>query len=288
MWGFYFLEEKIINIKEVLDKGKKILDEKNIDESGMKVRMLLSYLLGVSKEYVMVHIDSDVDKKVEDLFFENIEKIGKGYPIQYITKSQAFMDIDFYVDENVLITQPDTETLVYKALELIKDKSDMKILDLCTGSGAIVVSLANKNKNQKYFASDISDKALDVAKKNAKRLGVDIVFIKSDLFKNIKNQKFDLIVSNPPYIESKTINTLAKEVQMEPMIALDGGEDGLDFYRKIIAEGKNYLNENGVLLLEIGYNQKESVERLFVDNGYKNVECIKDLGNNDRVMKGNI
>ena len=195
-----------------------------------------------------------------------------------------FYGFDFYVDENVLIPQPDTEVLVLQTINIIKqyENRNIKVLDLCTGSGAIAISTAKAFENQavQVYASDISDKALEVAKKNSKKNDVHINFINSNMFENI-DEKFDIIVSNPPYIETETIKKLSKDVQQEPNIALDGGFDGLEFYKIIASEYEKYLNDNGTLLLEIGYNQKQSVTELFRN---RNVECIKDLAQNDRVI----
>lgn len=195
------------------------------------------------------------------------------------------MGLVFYVDENVLIPQPDTEILVESVIQIVNslNKKDIKILDLCTGSGAIGVSLGKNLQKAKIFASDISTAAIEVAKRNSKSNNVEIEFIKSDLFESI-NDKFNMIVSNPPYIETRSIEGLSNEVKNEPFIALDGGKDGLDFYRKIISEAPNYLSENGYLAVEIGYNQREAVEKLLITHGYKNIYSKKDLAGLDRII----
>lgn len=201
---------------------------------------------------------------------------------------QEFMKLKFYVDNRVLIPQPDTEILVENVISIVENiqkdcQKEIKILDLCTGSGIIGVCLKKNLQNVKVHASDISECALDVAKKNSIQNNVDISFIKSDLFDNI-NEKFDVIVSNPPYIESSTLEGLSMEVKNEPKIALDGGKDGLDFYRKIIKEAPNFLNKSGYLSLEIGYNQKDAVEKLLKTYKYKDIQIKKDLSNIDRVI----
>lgn len=220
-----------------------------------------------------------------------MKKFGRlvnGEPIQYITNMQEFMKLKFYVDNRVLIPQPDTEILVENVISIVENiqkdcQKEIKILDLCTGSGIIGVCLKKNLQNVKVHASDISECALDVAKKNSIQNNVDISFIKSDLFDNI-NEKFDVIVSNPPYIESSTLEGLSMEVKNEPKIALDGGKDGLDFYRKIIKEAPNFLNKSGYLSLEIGYNQKDAVEKLLKTYKYKDIQIKKDLSNIDRVI----
>ena len=197
------------------------------------------------------------------------------------------MKLNFIVTKDVLIPQPDTEILVEEVINIAKKIENPTILDLCTGSGAIAISLAKNIANSKITATDISKKALEIAKQNAKYNGVlnTIDFIESNLFSKVKNEKFDIIVSNPPYIPTEEIPSLPKDVQQEPKIALDGGKDGLDFYRKIYKNGFEYLNRQGFLCVEIGYNQREKVKKIIDDQKrYVETYCIKDLCQNDRVI----
>ena len=232
-----------MTVQEALNQGKKFLTEKNIDEASLITRMLLSFVLKCKKEELLIKQDEDIQEGQEKKFLDGIEKISKGYPIQYITHLKEFMGMDFYVDENVLVPRSDTEVLVDEVISLAKEDSKKDILELCTGSGAIAVSLAKYIENVNLTATDISNGALEVAKKNEERLldKKKIVFIQSNIFENIKN-KYDIIVSNPPYIKHNVIKDYSLEY--EPQIALDGGEDGLDFYRIIIEEGYKYLNKD--------------------------------------------
>ncbi len=275
-----------MNIEEILRKEINNLKQNNIENSTLKAKILLANILNVKKEYLLIHSEEEV-KQEDKIKYENcIKELIKGKPLQYITNKQEFMGLNFYVDENVLIPQPDTEILVEKAIEIAETTQKNKILDMCTGSGCIAISLAKKINNAQITAVDISNSALNVANKNAINNNVEkkIKFINSDIFNNIE-EKFDIIVSNPPYIETETINKLEIEVQNEPHLALDGGIDGLKFYKTIANNAFKYLNENGYLLLEIGYNQQNSVTQLLQDIGkYKNIETVKDLGGNYRVV----
>ncbi|MBR3882636.1 MAG: peptide chain release factor N(5)-glutamine methyltransferase [Clostridia bacterium] len=278
-------------IKEVLKTAIERLKNKNIEDASMKVKMILSDTLNKEKEYLLVHDQDELDEDILKVFDERLNKLISGKPIQYILNKQDFMGLHFYVDENVLIPQPDTENLVEEVIKISKtlkmSKEQLKVLDMCTGSGAIAVSLSKYVDKALIYASDISINALDVAKKNAKSNSLDITFIHSDLFNDIEiSNQFDIIVSNPPYIETEVIKSLSKEVQEEPIIALDGGKDGLDFYREIIKCAKEYLIKDGYLALEIGYDQKDSVIKLLQDNDYKNIYSKKDLSGNDRVVVG--
>lgn len=274
-------------IKDAIRKGMITLKTNNIEEPNLKSRLLMQYILNKSRQYLLTHDNEELTKTQEKAYFENIEKISKGIPLQHITHSQEFMKMNFYVNEDVLIPRPDTEILVEEVINICKKKRNVKILDMCTGSGVIAISLAKYIKNSEITAVDISPSALRVAKLNAKNNEVEdkITFIESDLFQNIKKEKYDIIVSNPPYIKKEVIKLLDKEVQKEPYIALDGGKDGLDFYRKIINQGFEYLKFNGYLCLEIGYNQKEEViDIINSEEKYSNVYAKKDLAGNDRII----
>lgn len=274
-----------MKIKEVLENGIIKLRENNIEEANLKARILLSNILKKPKEYLISHDDENID---ETEFFTKIKMLIQNVPIQYITNNQEFMRLNFYVDENVLIPQPDTEILVEEVINLAQERENLRILDLCTGSGCIAISLAKFIKKANLTAIDISNKAIQVAKLNAEKNLVhnNIKFIETDMFKNIEQQsKFDFIVSNPPYINTKTIDVLSKEVQQEPKIALDGGEDGLKFYREIANNAFKYLKKDGYLCLEIGYDQKEEVIELLMKTGeYKDIYSKKDLSENDRII----
>ena len=278
-------------IKEVLKSSIEEINKLNIEDASMKVKMLLSDILGKEKEYLLIHDNEELSQDVLDNFYAKLNRLKDEEPIQYILNKQEFMGFEFYVDENVLIPQPDTEILVEEVVDISKkinnNLNELRVLDMCTGSGAIAISLSKLIENASVSASDISDGALNVAKENAIKNSVNIEFYKSDLFNDIsKNVKFDIIVSNPPYIQTEVIKGLSKEVQSEPFIALDGGEDGLVFYREIIKNAKDYIIEDGYLALEIGYDQKESVTNLLRENGYKNIYSKTDLAGNDRVVVG--
>ena len=276
-----------MTIRETIRKGMIILKNNNITEPNIKARLIMQYVLNKPREYLLVYDKSILMLRQEVNYFKAIKKLCQGIPIQHITHRQEFMKMTFYVDENVLIPRQDTETLVEEVIKISKKIGAKKILDLCTGSGAIAVSLAKYIEKSQITAVDISKKALNVAKMNAKNNEVEnkITFVESDLFNNIKKEKYDIIVSNPPYIKKEVLKSLDKEVQKEPKIALDGGYDGLDFYRKIINKAEEYLKFNGYLCFEIGYDQKEDVEDLLKnEEKYTNIQCIKDLCDNDRVI----
>lgn len=276
-----------MEIKQAIIEAIKKLKENNIEDSVNIAKILMSYTINKPKEYLIVNDKEILSDEILEKYNKNINKIKDGYPLQYITKNQEFMKLKFFVNEDVLIPQPDTEILVEKVLEIYKKEyreRTIKILDLCTGSGAIAISIKKYLDNAEVIATDISDNALEVAEKNAKINNVEIKFIKSDMFENI-DDKYDIIVSNPPYIEKDILKTLPKDVQYEPTLALDGGTDGLDFYREIAQNAHKHIKINGYLALEIGYNQKTSViEILKKEEKYKNIIAIKDLANNDRVI----
>ncbi len=271
-----------MKINEILEKTIIKLKEKNIEDATTKARRLLAFVLNEKKEYLITHNDCDLQTEQQKQFEQYINEIINGKPIQYILGYQEFMEINFFVNENVLIPQPDTEILVEKTIEIATKINQPQILDLCTGSGAIAISLSKNLQDAIITASDISIDAINIAKHNDTENKIQ--FIKSNLFENI-NEKFDILVSNPPYIKTEEIKTLSKEVQNEPFIALDGGEDGLYFYKEIIKNAHNYLKKNGYLCLEIGDDQRQDVIKLINKVKYYNeIKTYKDLAGNDRVI----
>lgn len=276
-----------MKIKEALYSAVEKLKSNKVDEPIIKARILLAYVLQVEKEYLIIHSEEEVDNLLIDKYNDKVKELIMGKPIQYITHHQEFMKLDFYVDENVLIPRADTEILVEEVIANCNrnPEKSFEILDLCTGSGAIGVSLGKYIKNSNITCTDISESALKIANKNAKVNGVEnIEFVHSDMFDKIE-KRFDIIVSNPPYIRKDVIVNLDKEVQNEPHIALDGGIDGLDFYRIIVNEAENYLKVGGLLLLEIGYDQKDDLLNLINHTCiYKDVYSKKDLYGHDRIV----
>ncbi len=257
--------------------------------------LVLCKLLDVDKSYVYTYGERQVSKEVEDEFLQLMRKRAEGYPIQYILGEREFMGLDFYLEEGVLVPRPDTETLVEYIIEYVKrryENKTIKLLDIGVGSGAISLSIAHYCKDVFVYGIDISDIALKVAKINKQRLNLSNVnFYKGDLFKALEGLNlegaFEIIASNPPYISKEEIETLDMTVKdFEPRLALDGGEDGLDFYRKITPESKKFLKNNGLLIYEIGYNQGEDVVDILISEGFKEVSVLKDLQGLDRVVFG--
>ena len=278
-----------MTIKELLKNGTTILKGNDFVDSNVISKQLLCKTLNKNNQYILVHQEEEIDELSCKRFGEYIDEIVNGKPLQYITNSQEFMGYDFFVNESVLIPQPDTEIIVQACINICSDllitKKKIRILDLCTGSGAIAISLdkiLNKDNNIDIYASDISQAALEVARFNNEKLLANVKFIQSDMFDNIKD-KYDIIISNPPYIATNIINSLPKDVQSEPHLALDGGVNGLKFYQIIEKEGISHLDVGGYLCLEIGYDQAKEVKEIF-DKNYEKIRVIKDLGNNDRCI----
>ncbi|AUN12952.1 N5-glutamine S-adenosyl-L-methionine-dependent methyltransferase [[Clostridium] sordellii] len=280
-----------MTIREILIKYMEKLSSIS-DTPKLDTEILLQKALGdVDRLYIQLNLDKKLSDEELKCFNEMINDRLNGRPIAYIVKNREFMALDFYVEEGVLIPRPDTEPLVEEVIELSKGMKDVTIVDIGTGSGAISVSLAKYIKNSYVYSLDISDKALSIGKKNAVNNEVDdkIEFIKSDVFTGIKdrNLKLDIIVSNPPYIKKEDIKTLHTQVKdYEPYIALEGGEDGLDFYRTITEESLKYLKSNGILAFEVGHDQANDVCTIMKNHGYKKIYTKKDLQGIDRVVIG--
>lgn len=278
-----------MNIREAIKTGMNMLKEKNIEDATLKSKMIMENVLGQNRQYIIVNDLNQLDYEQEKEYFFEIEKLLENNPIEYITNKKEFMNLELYVNQDVLIPRQDTEILVEEVINIFQNikAENIQILDMCTGSGAIAIALAKNVEKCIVDAVDISSGALEVVKKNIVKNKVEgrVNIINSDLFSKVPNKKYNLIVSNPPYIERNVIENLDKQVQKEPIIALDGGEDGLDFYKKIINKASSYLESNGYLCFEIGYNQKNEVQNLLSNSGkYQNIYCKKDLCGNDRVI----
>lgn len=271
--------------KEALD----MLKNAGFDEYDSDVSLLFQYVTGIDRNGLFIKskdiIDDSTYAKLKDVLNKRLTHI----PVQHITNNQCFMGYDFFVNENVLVPRFDTEILVDAVLKALKKVSatNLDVLDICTGSGCIIISLILMNNMINGTATDISEKALEVANVNKEKLGVNnLKLINTDLVNGI-NEKYDVIVSNPPYIETKVIETLTEEVKNhDPMLALDGGDDGLIFYRRLADEAIPLLKDDGFMAVEIGYNQGTAVKELFEKAGLNNVEVIKDYAHLDRVVIG--
>lgn len=276
-----------MTIMEAIKKGMIELKNSNIESPKLKSRLLMQFTLNKPRQYVIVNDMEELNENQRKKYFDAILKMKKGIPLEHITHQKEFMKLNFFVDENVLIPRQDTEILVEEVIKIAQKTNAKKILDLCTGSGAIAVSLAKYLPEVEITAVDISNEALKIAKKNAISNQVEnqITFISSDMFTNLNDEKFDIIVSNPPYIKRNVIESLDEEVKKEPYIALDGGEDGLYFYKKIIKESYQYLKYGGYLCLEIGFDQKiDVIELIENEEKFENTYSKKDLYDNDRVI----
>lgn len=278
---------------EMIKLGASRLMKAHCMDPHLDAELLYYYLTGADKVELFLKAREPVDDEIKDQYFDLISKREKRIPLQHITGTQEFMGLTFYVDPNVLIPRQDTETLVEGAAKMIRGDNERirrrlnwKVLDLCCGSGAIGISLARLCENVKVFASDYSKEALKVAKKNAIRNRVKIKFSYGDLYRAIGKKRYDMIVSNPPYIKSHMIPILQDEVKShEPMMALDGGKDGLEFYRKIISEAPEHLKKQGVLALEIGHDQAAEVCGLIKKtSAFTMAHVVKDLVGHDRVV----
>lgn len=280
-------------IGELLIDGNKILKEANIDTYILDTQLLLGKVLGKVKLYLITNKEEEVSKFKEREFYSLIEKRKNKMPISYILKTTEFMGLDLHVEEGVLIPRGDTEILVEETLKFMDEDKEYEVCDLCCGSGAIGISIAHFRENTKVDLIDYYDVPEKVTKRNIvkQKLSNRAKFIKSDLLNEVINQqkKYDILVSNPPYIKEEVIDTLMEDVKdYEPHTALSGGNDGLDFYRRIVDDSDKILKENGILAFEIGHDQGEEVSNLMIEKGYKNVRVVKDLAGLDRVVIGNI
>ena len=290
-------------IKELINIGTKQLEDAGVADAAIDARELYCYMQGIDRTALVLRWQDELQDNQCETYFDLIAKRAARVPLQHITGTQEFMGLTFEVNDKVLIPRQDTETMVEDALELMEKrtlrgqeytdslKKGGDVLDLCCGSGAIGISIAKLAKGARVTCSDISSEALETAKKNAALNGCKSVkFVESDMFDalggRLGNKKFNLIISNPPYIPPSVIQGLEPEVRdHEPMTALDGGEDGLDFYRIIAEKAPEHLKKGGVLMVEIGFDQKDAVKELLQDTGrFEKIVGLKDLAGKDRIV----
>lgn len=243
-------------------------------------KLMLASLLDTDPSKLLCSEETDADAALLSRLEDTVSRRESGYPIQYLLGEWSFMGLPFFTDPCALIPRADTEILAEKAIDAVKTRGYVTVLDLCAGTGCIGISAA-KLSGAEVTLSDISPDCAELIDSNAKRNGVSVTVLTGDMFETVRGKRFDLIVSNPPYIPAETIDTLQPEVAFEPRLALDGGEDGLNFYRIIAANYRSHLNPGGMLMLEIGYDQAESVPALF---GGDTVSVYRDYGGNPRVV----
>lgn len=277
--------------RECYEAGRTALAEAGILEAELDARLLLEYVCHTDRNTLLVHGEREVTDEERPRYQDLIIKRAERVPLQHLTGIQEFMGLSFQVNEHVLIPRQDTEILVEEVLRHLHD--GMRVLDMCTGSGCILISLLHYSNDCSGVGVDLSEAALEVARENAGQLlqtsgdkSKDILFQRSNLFEKVEGQ-FEIIVSNPPYIESEVIESLMPEVRLhEPLLALDGGEDGLDFYREIVRGSRTHLTGGGMLFFEIGYNQGKAVRVLLEQSGFTAVEIVQDYAGLDRVVYG--
>ena len=275
-----------MNYTEAFLMGMQKLKEAEIGEAQLDARLLLEEVCGTDHNTLLCHGDREVSEAEEEQYRKALKQRAVHVPLQHLLGYQEFMGLRFQVNEYVLIPRQDTEILVEEAMRYLHD--GMRILDLCTGSGCILLSLLHYSNDCEGVGVDISQEALQVAVQNAELLGIRADFLKSDLYEKVTG-KFDLLVSNPPYIERAIIPTLMEEVrEYDPYIALDGGEDGLDFYRRIIGGAQDYLKRGGQILMEIGSGQAKAVSELLREAGFKEIDVCRDFAGLDRVVSGRL
>ena len=272
-----------MTLKTLLEQGAKQLRDGQIADADIDAMYLLEHVFSIKRMDFLMNPKREVSEEEKERYLQEISRRASHVPLQHIIGSQEFMGFDFIVNEHVLIPRQDTEVLVEEVAKIANGK---QVLDVCTGSGCIILSLCKMCQLTKAVGLDLSTEALQVARENGKRLECDVTFLESDLFDKVTG-KYDIIVSNPPYIETKVIEGLMEEVrEHEPYMALDGGADGLDFYRSIVEKSVEYLNDGGYLCFEIGYNQGEAVVSLMEKKGFTNCRIVKDLAGLDRVVMG--
>ncbi|MEZ3487704.1 MAG: peptide chain release factor N(5)-glutamine methyltransferase [Lachnospiraceae bacterium] len=303
------MKQRIFTLRQIIEEGTEFLKTAGIEEAALDAWYLLEYTTGISRASYYGEPDRIVDERQARQYMEYIGTRGKRIPLQHITGEQEFMGYPFYVDAHVLIPRQDTETLVEEAVGIIlqtavleesaggdeegaqicgsPEYGKVRVLDMCTGSGCILLSILKLCPQAEGEGCDISKDALAVARRNAGRLKVDARWICSDLFENWGPRRYDVIVSNPPYIRTEDIEGLKEEVRVhDPRIALDGGADGLCFYRRIIEGSVSHIEDGGYLLFEIGCDQGKDVAELMESRGYQDVVIKKDLPGLDRVVMG--
>ncbi|WP_455950000.1 peptide chain release factor N(5)-glutamine methyltransferase [Eubacterium sp.] len=270
-------------VRDIIKKAQSTLEAAGIADSQVDSWLLAEFVFGITRVKYYANMQMTVDGRSAEKYNELVNQRAGHIPLQHIIGTQEFMGLTFKVNENVLIPRQDTELLVENVVDYLGN-DERTVLDMCTGSGCIAVSIDRLSKNSKVTAVDISEKALEVAQENNRLNNANVTFIQSDLFTNVTG-KYDIIVSNPPYIRTDEIPKLMEEVKShEPVMALDGMEDGLYFYKKICGEASDYLNDNGKIFFEIGYDQGDDVSEILRQNRFCNIEVLKDLSGNDRVV----
>lgn len=295
-----------MNYRELYEDGMRRLVSADVKEAELTARLMLEYLCHTDRNYLLAHGEERVTNEIAEQYTGMIAERAKHIPMQYITNEQDFMGLKYYVNQDVLIPRQDTECLVEEAMREIQD--GMSVLDLCTGSGCIIISLMRYKNNLRGVATDISERALEVVRRNSLEHGVteQLRLVQSDLFERAEEirralhfltdagtqgeaDRFDFIISNPPYIRSDVIESLDAEVrEHEPRIALDGTADGLYFYRRIAEQAGDFLVSGGRVFFEIGYDQGQAVTDILAANGYSDIKVIQDLAGLDRVVSARL